>query len=176
MRKHVNSFANPNAECHFAQLATFGREWKENSCSLHFKGQCNFFLTIVSVATPSQSSAQCYEISGWLPRPPSHPPSSNTEAETRKSLPSGMQWGGWTTRPAKCKIQVNKFYKMKSWAAQTHINSVHVLLCCWWWLFTLSSSRPERMAVSGVTPSSSSSAVPSIDLFNSFTRALKQQF
>lgn len=37
---------------------------------------------------------------------------------------------------------------------------------------TLSSSSPARMAVSGVTPSSSSSAVPSIDLFNSFTRAL----
>lgn len=37
---------------------------------------------------------------------------------------------------------------------------------------TLSSSSPERMAVSGVTPSSSSSAVPSMDLFNSFTRAL----
>lgn len=45
----------------------------------------------------------------------------------------------------------------------------------WWGPCTLSSSRPERMAVSGVTPSSSSSAVPSIDLFNSFTRALRQQ-
>lgn len=52
---------------------------------------------------------------------------------------------------------------------------VHVLQWDWRSMRTLSSSRPERMAVSGVTPSSSSSAVPSIDLFNSFTRALKQQ-
>ena len=37
---------------------------------------------------------------------------------------------------------------------------------------TLRSSSPERMAESGLTPSSSSSAVPSIDLFISFTSAL----
>lgn len=42
-------------------------------------------------------------------------------------------------------------------------------------LHTLSSSSPERMAVSGVTPSSSSSAVPSMDLLSSFTRALKDK-
>lgn len=93
------------------------RPWvrkKADSCYSHFKVQCNFFLTIVSVATPSRSSALCSGISGWLPRPPFHPPSSNTEAGTRRSPPSGMLWGGWTTAPAKCKI-MNKFYKAKSY-------------------------------------------------------------
>lgn len=97
--------------------AISGREWKNNSFFFSLALQrpsANFFLTIVSVVTLSQSSAQCSGISGWLPRPPFHPPSLNTEAETRRSLLSGTLWGGWMTGPAKRKIQVNKFYKMKS--------------------------------------------------------------
>lgn len=112
-KKCVTSFSYCDAECHLPQLHYTA--WRKKQILAAWTSKCSaaFFLTILSAVTPSQFFALYSGISGWLPRPLFHPPSSNTEAATRRSLPSGTLWGVWMTEPAKSKI-VDKFYKMKS--------------------------------------------------------------
>lgn len=143
-------------------------------------------LTIVSAVTLSLSSAQCFWKSGWQPRPPCRPPSSDTGAETRRSRPSETLWDVWMTGPTNRHLVILQHYcgctnlmftncYPANYFSISCINGlVSFVYYYYYYFFTLSSSRPERIAVSGVTPSSSSSAVPSMDLFSSFTNALKR--